>query len=604
MAGEKEGIAFEAFVSICLRRLADKGQINGNIYWNMKPASVSVIPDLSVGPSVDEPSAVILVTHSGSAKDSDKKFWRNLGELAESKIQLPSAPLVIALSFDGVVKNDLRVIQGAVFDAEIHAGELPTGSALVKWIRANARSFPKKRQEVEALLDLECRRTPTLANALLELQTALLDALSTSSSLHSTLWKLARGHSRGEHSQPHPTYLRRAIAKVILVGDPDLLWSPRLRASDVPKFCHELGLIGPSIAGPVVLDGDLVWLRGALSKAIVSEIVSAAPVLQMKTWIDALRNSDALVFAEEYISKNWRELRSADGLHAHLVETSSGRFLKAQDVELVPGWLFEYLREAVKVSIGKKTGWGWSVLIRDLKALEADNMYLQFVAKVSGLKGSELSDNWSGYRTLTYSLPEWVMGDRDNFRLKSTDLPRLAYSLVPYLQNICNDDFFSINRALIREYYVMNYLEAKLTQYRNFAPLRDLITSAIRTAGLPCEVIERPPSVFREIAESVGARLNVRSCRTAVIRSSKTLLHWKSAHKGHANDKRKELYGRAVSLRYGLQGTMPHARTDVRKLILVVDGDWDAVDLSSLTRAGWDEIFYPDEMDMLVKAIV
>ena len=39
-------------------------------------------------------------------------------------------------------------------------------------------------------------------------------------------------------------------------------------------------------------------------------------------------------------------------------------------------------------------------------------------------------------------------------------------------------------------------------------------------------------------------------------------------------------------------------------MILLLDGTWRQADLNSLLRAGWDEIFYPDEMDQLAKSIV
>jgi hypothetical protein len=42
----------------------------------------------------------------------------------------------------------------------------------------------------------------------------------------------------------------------------------------------------------------------------------------------------------------------------------------------------------------------------------------------------------------------------------------------------------------------------------------------------------------------------------------------------------------------------------VSRLFLVLDGSWTDGDLAALLRAGWDTIFYPDEMDKLVKAIV
>jgi hypothetical protein len=34
-----------------------------------------------------------------------------------------------------------------------------------------------------------------------------------------------------------------------------------------------------------------------------------------------------------------------------------------------------------------------------------------------------------------------------------------------------------------------------------------------------------------------------------------------------------------------------------------VDGTWKQSDLEALSRAGWDEIFYPDEIEKVVAAI-
>ena len=70
--------------------------------------------------------------------------------------------------------------------------------------------------------------------------------------------------------------------------------------------------------------------------------------------------------------------------------------------------------------------------------------------------------------------------------------------------------------------------------------------------------------------------------------------------------KKKELCGRAVGLRYSWDAKTKTfiKRPGVDKLFLVVDGTWRQSDLDALIRAGWDEIFYPDEMDKLAAAIV
>lgn len=83
-----------------------------------------------------------------------------------------------------------------------------------------------------------------------------------------------------------------------------------------------------------------------------------------------------------------------------------------------------------------------------------------------------------------------------------------------------------------------------------------------------------------------------------------TLINWQSAHSSHTNDKKKELCGRAIGLRYHWNGKAFVRRPGIEKMILVLDGTWKQADLNALLRAGWDEIYYPDEMDQLAKAIV
>jgi hypothetical protein len=39
-------------------------------------------------------------------------------------------------------------------------------------------------------------------------------------------------------------------------------------------------------------------------------------------------------------------------------------------------------------------------------------------------------------------------------------------------------------------------------------------------------------------------------------------------------------------------------------LILIVDGTWRQDDLEVLANAGWDEIYYPDEINRVAESIV
>ena len=79
MAGEQKGKAYEAFTKAALERLKTNGQPNEHIFWDERPEGMSITPDLTIGTDKDHIHTLILITHSGSAGDSHKKFWRNLG---------------------------------------------------------------------------------------------------------------------------------------------------------------------------------------------------------------------------------------------------------------------------------------------------------------------------------------------------------------------------------------------------------------------------------------------------------------------------------------------------------------------------------------------
>ena len=38
--------------------------------------------------------------------------------------------------------------------------------------------------------------------------------------------------------------------------------------------------------------------------------------------------------------------------------------------------------------------------------------------------------------------------------------------------------------------------------------------------------------------------------------------------------------------------------------MLLLDGTWTQKDLDTLVRAGWDEIYYPDEIDKLKASVL
>jgi hypothetical protein len=144
MAGERKGRTYEALIMIVLLELKHQGKIQGEIFWNQKPQGMTIEPDFTIGKDPDTPEKIIMVTHSGSSKNSDMKFWRNMGELAEAKTLLSTFPRVYSVAFDSVIKEDLKRLQYAAFDGQLIVGDSSYGNAIQNWVDINHINLPPK----------------------------------------------------------------------------------------------------------------------------------------------------------------------------------------------------------------------------------------------------------------------------------------------------------------------------------------------------------------------------------------------------------------------------------------------------------------------------
>ncbi|SIO63287.1 hypothetical protein SAMN05444166_7301 [Singulisphaera sp. GP187] len=604
MAGEAQGKFYEALTYVLI---ADSKILGGSqLYWDKPVAGLSKRPDLVIGASLDHIDAVIMVTHSGSAKESEKKYWRNACEYVESKLFLGGNPFVLNLVYNAAMKPNIKVVSKYSFDASIIVEDEAFGPTLLTWAGTAMDSIPHDGDTIQYVRDrLQCDlgANPKLATAVSDLRQMLIDALRNAKSLKAPLISTRTRKALSADKEARKTALRRGIAKAILVGDIDAIWQPANTQSTfaAPDYCKTLNFHKPSILGDVVCDQDLMWLRENLSRESVKEIISNCPIKQMQVWVEPLKNLAILDQSQAYAAQHWDELTTPEGLYHHLVKTSSREYIKShfENRFIPPGWLFDYLRELYKSHKKRKTAWGWAALVKDLKLVDKDSAYRSFVSEVTGIPIEELSNDWSGFRTVTYALPEWIMGDsRANFKLRPTDLPRLAYTFAPRLASVPKAALEELKQRILG-FYIANYLEAKLIQYRNFDPLRILIELELSKAGLPYEFVERFPSAFVEKATAAGERFNVRTGATSVLRCNDMLICWRSVTGLGRDHKQKELIARAFAIGHTWGDGGFRARSKVKRLILVLDGDVDEPDIKALSRGGWDEIFYPNELDSL-----
>lgn len=588
---------YEAIVYVAAREAISSSGTGNSIEWDEDRIEFKKRPDILIINERGAPIVNIMVTHCKSAKASNFKYLRSLCEFID--VMKPGCQVRTAsVIFDDTIKPSILTLYRTSFD----------GSIVVRdTLKSNFQSFTKSAHSIAklggdkvdavALLDkldqtllYECKRV---------IGAMILDLLSNTNS------NSAAPRTRNHRSPPPSnrfTGLKRGLGKLLIA--PAGIVRGSISKDDADVFAS-LGMMAPSAAGENrFIDKDICW---ALKHVPVDELEFLhlkSPREQMSVFIEPLRNAAKIDRMFELFTSMREALETPEELLRQLIETSSSDYLRNQFGEgfTQPGWLFEICREVIKANIGGRTSWGWAQLIEDLKEYESEIEYWEFIKSVTGFeRGSIPSSAWSGYRTITYSLPEWVMGDsRTNFPLKSTDLPRLAFVISRRLI----DSPQSIDILAIKENLQKHYLEDKLIQYRHFDPLRDLVEKMLKGAGIDWKYYDRWPSCFVSKASSLGYKLNVRTGTTSVIKAQNTLIAWQCVTDSGRDHKEKELSARSFAISHTWNGSKYTQNADISKLILLLDGTVDQASLGSLSESGWDEIFYPDEVDRLTLSIV
>jgi hypothetical protein len=353
-----------------------------------------------------------------------------------------------------------------------------------------------------------------------------------------------------------------------------------VKASEIGSYAFELGLARKFATAAKPLDKEIQNTVKLLAEKTIRDILAKAPVSGMNGWIHTLQRLPHLDFMAQYVVTEYNQLTNRSIL-AHRL-----RDLHSNPKALVKGalpagwppksnWLFEIILEITKRIGGDSTNYGYAQLEQDCE-------------KISGMpKAGDVI-----YRT---TLPGWVHR-RKGSGLANNILDGISEVLANILKASSPAQIALLANKKESLKYATNIINTKLCSYRMFEPLRTCI-----------ELVE--PGVIKEsIRACFGERagLGGQATKTTLVKVRNTLINWQSCTEGGRVHKKKELCGRAIALRYSWDDSKKVfiERPGVKKLILVVDGNWKQSDLDALVRSGWDEIFYPDEMDKLKAVIV
>lgn len=557
---------------------------------------MTIEPDFTIGPEANSPDIVILVTHSGSAKDSEKKFWRNLGELAEAKTRLSKPPLVYSIAFDSVIKEDLKQIQACAFDGQLVVGDQVYGPLLLSFVTQVHSKLPKDRDgKVHALQEVLSNQSHSdIRTAILQLTGDIADLLMGHNRDLQEAWELHKRHVAGRMPTAHDSLVRRGMLKAALLGETPDHSKPMSKAATLIaqqlRLARKEDMATRSIVGSRLADKDLVWLSMSNLKAVdVGSLVEKFGTQGFHRQLLKLRSVALLPEFLRYTKSNRSKLVTAEGMKAALLQLhkNPADTLSIQDGIPSPCtvWMYDFVAAVVKARSKRAQDFGYSTFAKspDPQGRMIGNMDV----------GTWCSCFMNQYfnRNPVFSAPPAA----------------IEHCAAILAASLASGDPAELCGPIdeIREQYINKELEVGLLTHRGFDPVGSLIVEAVEEAGLSHQW-ETCSGVFAERARCDGRISSQRSGSTSLLRTKNTLINWQSAHDSHTNDKRKELCGRISAIRYSwnaMEGKCTR-KEGVDKFILVVDGTWCDGDLQALSAAGWDEIYYPDEVEMLVKAII
>jgi hypothetical protein len=579
MANEVRGILFETITDAALRKAVKLSGFTGEVRWNEKPKGASVTPDFTIGKSLDEPSHVVLVTASGSSKESEKKSWRNLGEMQEVKAQMPGPPIVVNLYFKSELKQGVSAAAERLYDAILHIDKKSYHKPLESWVNGNLRNAAKTKEARREFLQESIKVDPILASAVANLAEDLSTALTQRKTDLESLWKLMQAEYVKPHAYPtaRTTTVRRGLGKlsVLELHVRQLVYDYHTKLSSIPiskmpQYVFDLGFFNRTVGGARLIDPEIREVINLLGSRTCEEIFRRAPQ-SLHIWINPLRDLGRVDVHVDFVHKHYDDFVNPRRYKKLLIDC----FNDPAGLSGEPGdekvWVYETVVSLLKAKSDMRQGYGVAQLAVDTSTPEF------------GAGG--------------FVLPPFVQRTK---MLTTVQLDGLASGLSKrFAQDVAKNDIPKL-KANVFGLVIKENLEDRLIPYRNFEALLWLLEAELERQGKAYTSKFPYGGWLNEYAE-VGRA----SATTPFVRVGKTLIHWKSVSDAGKDHKRKELSARARNVKYQFHPktkTFTH-RADVEQLALIVDGTFTDADLKVLAESGWDIIVYPDQIKELVSRL-
>ncbi len=638
MSGETQGELAEAIAVASLKSLPFRGGIE--VFWEKRPTGALVMPDITVGLTTDEPTHVFLVTACDTPRSSAMKYWRNIGEIFDSKKSRAIPPIVISLVFNSGVKEELLRLEASIVDSMLLIDrDLVFGPGISEWLQNNHERAPSSKDEKLIFVGDAMRSTSNtydelFENAMLALAKQLKKVMKHSNDKLSRLWQLCHEDDNERRDivprKARQTLFRRGIARWVVLDEKvrsnffaDYVRSGIIRRENVPNYARKLEMVVPRLGGfglkPSGGNTDMISTTGEdmatgakffvdasrgnvdAADAGFNESLSLAPEYMLGVAEQLRRIPGTVEEWHAFVGENWSEVIEPKSLYrlltlCHRDQSLAGR-VSVSGIGRV--WLYDHCIAILRAKRGNSNDFGYGPLGQRFQRdsdTPAFTSFMRTIIESMPDRKRKSAIRWTS-TTLKESSEPGRRGFQDWLSLEKDVSPVIvaayAYALASLLREVVGASLVLDSGKVMSAHAYSSW--NKLLTYPEYEGLPGLVMAALGDGVRWTNV----PTLMAEVA---GATVqDAGSLR--LLRGKKFLCFWVSATDAGKTHKVKELCAKAYVLRYEFLKDTFGRRNLASRLVLIVDGTFSDDDLAALARAGWDEIYYPDEMSQFSDAV-
>lgn len=619
MAGEQTAKFYESLTAVIVRNAIKKTLHSDEyVYREVKLPGVSIRSDVIVGASEALPSLVFFVTHSNLLVDWNKKFKRDAAEYLEialSESNLKGMFLVLfdnstMEGIDNIIRYTLNgVVVFPLIDTHGVVESLAHDSSVLKRLEG-VTEIERQKLVLSFLMatpsgrSLFKKATENFKNTILSSSKASGSAKSYFAAVKEFVTKRRKINFS---KRTRNTRYNRGISKLGLFDSEDRKMLVNSQSIEGPfnwatldvywpinnkekgQLLRSVGKNAYRCVDPEVLGGNLGRIRqpivvesptAKLGLDEIGEIIDHGMQPMSSMYLRKIKSKRVMMDCVTFLAKNHGNLSKKGKLGRLLMDVFDDPVLQyTRCFGVIPmgqvidwNWLYTGIISVLKASKNTKQGFGQSKIARLIK----DPAYKKAVGS-----------------TVLKNLESRISRLDDGLVLAVGDV------LADSLRSMTPDSIQGLAEKAYR-FMVLCEVEDKFIP-NGIDVLNAMIERAAKRNGI---VLERQTvrSCLAVAAEAGGI-----AGTTRVYRSGNTIIWYKASHlRQNVLHKRKEIQSTVASWRqrWDSEHGVFVLNTDIKKTILVIDGDWEEGDLKLLHAYGWDEFLYPDELDRLPDLIV